>query len=238
MAILGGAFFVLVFLAAMLTGGVAHAEPSVAEPHADDFLNSGIDAAEDGGLGHAVLAFERAHLAAPLDREIQDARAAAQAEARRRRAEGHTSQSFVEGEPSEVTWWRFFSSFRTDTYAAVLLAATWLLFGLLLARRRTERTAVRDALVVGSLLAVIFVAGAAMMWVGAMATQELGVAVVVEDEVRFRDAPDELARLRSQPNLYQGAVVVILEQRSEFSRIRLVDGENVWVRNGAAIYVE
>ena len=232
-ATIGSALGLLLVVAATLIGGVAHAESPTAQPHADDYLNAGIDAAEAGELGEAVLAFERAHFAAPLDREIQDARATAQAEARRRRAEDQSSQSFVEGEPNEVTWWRFFSALRADVFAALLLGGVWLLFALLSVRRQTQRTALKDALTVGGLFAVTAIVGSATMWIGATATERLGVAVVVDDEVRFREAPDELARLRTQPNLYQGAVVVILEQRSEFSRIRLVDGEDVWVRSGS-----
>lgn len=230
-------FVLLVVLAVTLIGGVVHAQEPVV-PHADDYLNAGLQAAEAGELGDAILAFERAHLAAPLDREIQDARASAQAEARRRRAEGHASQSFIEGEPRGVTWWRFFNSLRTDVFAGLLLGGTWLLFGLLFARRRAEKTAVKDALAVGAMLAFMLIIGSVTMWGGAEATQRLGVAVVVDEDVRFRDAPDELARLRSQPNLYQGAVVLILEARGEFSEIRLVDGEDVWVRTAGVEAVQ
>lgn len=200
--------------------------------HADDALNMGIEAATDGALGAAVLAFERALRMAPLDREIQDARAAAQSEARRRRAEANARQSFVEGEPSAVTRWRFFGMLRAEVYALLLLAGTWWTFGLLGLRRRSKRTAVKDALTVGTLLGGAVMMASGSMWVGAVLTGGVGVAVVVGDDPHFREAPDELSRRRSQPNLYEGAVVVVLEERGAYARVRLVDGESVWVEEG------
>lgn len=236
----GAAAFVIVLVGLSLVfGGVAHAQDvEVDLGNPDALLNAGIEAAQADELGVAVLRFEQAHRLVPLDREIQDARAAAQAEARHRRADEHSSQSFIEGEPAKVTWWRFFGAFRSDTYALLLLGGTWLVFGLLIVRRTKNETAIKDALAVGAILASLVVVGSAVMWLGYSATHDSGVAVVVEDDVRFREAPDELARPRTQPNLYRGAVVVLLAERDGFMRIELVDGEQVWIRAGAAELVD
>lgn len=222
-AVLAAVVFTLTASSANATDGVA--------PHADEVLNAGLEAATAGELGEAILAFERAHRLAPLDREIQDARAAAQSEARRRRAEASARQAFVEGEPTAVTRWRFFGMLRVEVYAVVLLLAAWWTFGLLGFRRRATRTAVRDALTVGALLGAVVIVCSGTMWIGAEMTGALGVAVVVDDDPHFREAPDELSRLQSQPNLYQGAVVVVLEERDAYERLRLVDGEEVWVES-------
>lgn len=223
----------------LLFGGVAHAQDSALDlGNPDSLLNAGLEAADADELGIAVLRFEQAHRLVPLDREIQDARAAAQAEARRRRADEHSSQSFTEGEPTRVTWWRFFGAFRPDTYALLVLGGTWLLFALLIVRRRKTQTAAKDALAVGALFAFLLVVGGAVMWTGYGSTHNSGVAVVVADGVRYREAPDELARPRTQPNLYRGAVVVLSAERDGFVRIQLVDGEDVWVRGGAVELVD
>ncbi|MFT6400652.1 MAG: hypothetical protein ACJAYU_005430 [Bradymonadia bacterium] len=233
------AFVTALFATWMLFGGIAQAQDGAVEADSPDALfNAGLEAARADELGFAVLRFEQAHRLVPLDREIQDARAAAQSEARHRRADEHSSQSFIEGEPSRATWWRFFGAFHPDTYALLVLGGTWLFFGLVIIRRTKTQAAITDALAVGAVAAFATVIGGAVMWVGYGATQDSGVAVVVADDVRFREAPDELARPRTQPNLYRGAVVILRAERDDFMRIQLVDGEQVWVREGAVELVD
>ncbi len=193
-------------------------------------FNAGLAFAHDDRLGAAILAFERAHLQAPLDREIQDASAASRREARRRRAEALPNVTITEGEPAAAFWWRFFGFVPTQTAALLILVATWLTFGLLTLWRRTLPGARRDAILIAATTLGSIAIAAGAWWTGAALTaRSITPAVVTDSSPEYRDAPDELSRPRRQPNLYEGAVVLIREERGAWTLVELVDRETVWV---------
>lgn len=198
--------------------------------NADLALNLGVRYARADDLGRATLWLERAHHLAPRDRQIEDALGAVRGEIRRRRAESSAGGSFTDGEPAALSWWRTFGLFSRATYAYTLLAATWLLFGALLARRRTTAQTARDALATLAVVSAIAAATAATWWAGSRHTAaSLNPVVVIEPQPRGRSAPDELAAATRHPDLYAGAVGLIRDQRGAWSQIELVDGHRLWV---------
>lgn len=202
---------------------------------ADSAYNAGLALAHADRLGEALFQLERAHLLAPIDREIQDARYVVERELRRRRIRDASTSSVTEGEPRAVSWWRFFAVFPPATYALLTLALTWLACGLFLWRRRLGRGALRDGLTIGAGASTLVLTLVAVMWGGqAWTARALEPAVVTATTPRFRDAPDELSRVRASDDLYEGAVVLIRERRGDWTQLELVDGARVWVTAGTA----
>ncbi len=192
--------------------------------------NAGLRAAHADRLGRSVFYLERAHLLAPFDRQIQDARTRVQRELRRRRLEDAGATTVTEGEPIALSWWRFFSGVPPLTYALMSLALVWLLIALLVARPRARKGALRDAVTIVAGLSALGILFVATMWIGqAVTTLRLEPGVVVATTPRFRDAPDELSRLRSSADLSEGAIVLIRERREGWCLVELVEGDRVWV---------
>ena len=191
----------------------------------------GLHYGRENRLGLAILYLERAHLLSPLRKNIRDALHTVRIEARRRRADDMPAQTITEGEPAGIFWWRFFHVFSTRTYAFAFSAAIWIFFGLLAASRKMKAGARRDIIFTFSFLSLFVSLVAAAFWIGSFwTTEHHEPAVIVASSPNFVDAPDESARAHRQKNLYEGAVVVILEDRGEWRLLRLVDDEEVWVR--------
>jgi hypothetical protein len=64
-------------------------------------------------------------------------------------------------------------------------------------------------------------------------TDEDHLAVVVADEVPARSADSLLAPLALPDPLPSGVEVLLLEERAEWSRVRLANGRDVWVRSSS-----
>lgn len=197
---------------------------------ADAALNAGLAAAERDDLGNAVLWLERAALLAPLDREIEDALQAAHREARRVRAERFASGTLVEGEPPSLFWWRFLQAIGVGALATTLLACNALGFALLGAARRAAEGARRDVMHVAAALFRTAAAASAGIWsMREVLAVRVDPAIVLDAEPRGRAAPDELAPMRTQPELFAGAVVLVEEVRGPWRRVRLISDESVWL---------
>lgn len=207
-----------------------------AEPRdADAALNLGIAHARRGALGEAVYRLEMARLIAPRDRDIQDALALTHRRARMERASAMPNLTIVEGEPESMAWWRFFRAFGPAAWAFTLLAGSWLWAAAVVARRRTQRQALRDVALVTALLGLLAVAAGGALWAGRVVTGvRIVPAVVVASEPAYREAPDELSPRRRHPNLYEGAVVLQVEARGTWRMLELADGTRVWVDDDTA----
>lgn len=193
-------------------------------------FNAGVLLARDHELGRALRYLERARLLRPVDRDIQDARALVSREIRRQRIEAAGSRTITEGEPEAVALWRFFTAVPSVALEWGLLAASWLGFAALLVRRRKSEGPVRDALSVGAIIAgVVFMLTATLWTARAVVIERVHPAVVVAPEPRYAEAPDDLATRRRHADLYEGAVVEVLDERDGWSSVRLVDGQRAWV---------
>lgn len=193
-------------------------------------LNIGLRFAHADELGPATLWLERAHHLAPRDREIEDAVGAVRSEIRRRRAEASTEETFTDGEPAALSWWRTFGTFPTSVYAYALLVAIWIGFGALLARRRAPAGTARDALLAVSATALAIAATSAIWWAGSVSTAvQLKPVVVVDSAARGREAPDQLSPATHHPDLFSGAVGLIRDERDHWVLLELVDGHRLWV---------
>lgn len=212
-------------------------EQRVAEaPHdARAWLALGIERANAGELGASIAALEQGRVAAPRNREIEDALLVAHREARSRQAENAGAGGFIAGEPSEIRRWRFFTQFRTGVFAWLCLLGSWTAaaaaFGA--ARDPVGPRSRRDGLWVLACAAGLVALGAAAMWQGAArTTSAVSPAVVVDASPRWREAPDLLARPQRDVGLYEGAVVSALEIRSSWVHVSTAEGSSGWVKRG------
>lgn len=229
-------------VAALLWGGGAMAEPvptaaalnahiEAAPDDADALFNLGLLEARQGNVARAILWLERAKLAAPLDREIEDVLTAARAEARKQRALGSESKVFMEGESSAVGWWRFFRALPEAWARAALLIAAWCWAVAVLVRRRigAPSTARDLLLVVAIAVALVGLVAAGLVAGRAWTARDVAAAVVVAGDPRMRTAPDELAIARRDEDLYAGGIVRVTDERGRWLEVELVDGDRVWV---------
>jgi hypothetical protein len=204
------------------------AEASPGAP--DAWFNLGLAAARADKLGEAAWALERAHALNPWDREARDARDLVGAAVRRARAGGAASASMTEGEPRSIAWWRAASLLPLRPVYGLAVALSWTMWLAFVVwcfspHEGRRRAAGVVALAAGLLLPVVVTAWGAARW-----TREHVVPVVVVAERPLAKAgPDELAGRVQTANLYEGAVLSLLEQRGAWSEVRLVDGASVWV---------
>jgi hypothetical protein len=197
-------------------------------------LNIGLRFARADELGPATLWLERAHHLAPRDRAIEDAVGAVRSEIRRRRAESSTEDTFTDGEPAALSWWRTFGTFPAAVYAWALLICVWIGFGALLVRRRAAPGTARDALLAVAATALVIGATAAVWWSGSVTTAErLRPVVVVDAAARGREAPDQLSPATHHPDLFSGAVGLIRDERDQWALLELVDGHRLWVESSS-----
>lgn len=198
--------------------------------HPDSLWNDALAHAREGEIGEAVWHLERGVWMAPLDREMRGVRDAAQAEARRLRADAMSTGRMTQGEPPSLFWWRFLTGLPLDLVSWLLLASIWSAVLAVLLRRRVPAGGLRDGLLVAALVAGV-VAASSLAWVvGRLVVDEqLQPAVVIPAQPRYREAPDELARVRSHVDLYAGAVVLVRESRPGWVRVELASGESLWV---------
>jgi len=192
-------------------------------------FNAALELAARDEAGRAVAELERAQLLAPLDTDIFDARQTILQHTRREHAASGTTREFTAGEPSSIVWWRLFQAIPLDLQFGLIALSSWLLFGGLAVRRRTTGL-VRDAAlvaVIGGVLLSLFAGFVA----GGRAWTEWNVspAVVVARDPLCREAPDELARTRTHPNLYPGVMSAVRSERDTWLELELPGGDRVWV---------
>jgi len=192
-------------------------------------FNAALELAARDEAGRAVAELERAQLLSPLDTDIFDARQTILQHTRREHASRGTTREFTAGEPSTIVWWRLFRAIPLDLQLGLLALSSWLLFGGLAVRRRAIGL-VRDAALValtGGVLLSIF----AGVLAGGRAWTEWNVApaVVIASDPLCREAPDELARTRTHPNLYPGVMSAVRSERDRWLELELPGGDRVWV---------
>lgn len=208
----------------------AGASGDARDNHPASLWNDALSHARAGEIGEAVWHLERGVWLSPLDREMRGVRDAAQAEARRLRADAMATGRMTQGEPPSLFWWRFLTGISLDVAGWTLLLSVWIASIVVLVRRRVPVGGLRDGLLVAALCGGL-VAATSLAWVvGRLVVEDqLHPAVVIHAQPRYREAPDELARVRSHVDLYAGAVVLVRETRPGWLRVELATGESLWV---------
>jgi hypothetical protein len=207
--------------------------------NADNLFNTALERAEAGDLGESILALERARVVSPGDRGVEDTLLLAQREARRRRAEAAGKAVIVEGEPPAVAWWRAARRMRLLNAQSLTLAFVWLAFGGWLLRRRLPQSGRRDAaLVVAVLSSGVALIGLMLVVGNAWTAVTVRPAIVLSEEPTWRESPDELQRARRSTELFEGAVVLVRERRTDWTKIEIVSGNTGWVRRGTVECIE
>src|SRR5699024_12690411 len=105
--------------------------------------------------------------------------------------------------------------------------------------RPIKTTVRKDAGATTATLSFVSAVLAAVCWFGAARTSEnLDPAVVVEPSPRLYHAPDELSKPTHHPDLYEGAVVLIRNQSSNWTQIELAGKTKIWVKREIVVPIE
>jgi tetratricopeptide (TPR) repeat protein len=213
--------------AAALYREVLQARPNSSDTH----FNLGLALVHLNQLSLATYHMFQAQYLAPFDGEIRQSLALVRAEQRRRLAEaGSVGETVAKGEPDSLFWLDLFHRVSRGATEVVLIALAWLTFGLLFLRRRMRRTGWRDVVTVVSVLSSLVLLHAVAYRVGAVVTRNrIRPAVVVAERPMVWEAPDRLAARRTDEGLFDGAVVLVGEQRDDWVEVELVTGDTGWL---------
>jgi tetratricopeptide (TPR) repeat protein len=188
---------------------------------ADVAYNLGDAYFRKGALGPAIWAFERA---AALDPGDDDARYNL---AQARKLAARRAQDRIEGEEREPFWIRLVTGLApsTETWLFVgLYLAFFALFGLRLRARSDARPALTAATAVlgaGALLAGALLAGRVHL-------DRVPFGVLLPDAVAVKEGAD--VNYRTSFDAHAGLRVRIVDQDGDWTRIRLGNGLEGWVR--------
>jgi len=207
--------------------------------NARDNVEQALHAAEAKAYGHAVLYMERARYLRPFDLEIRQGLDLLRQRVQRNRMNRFRQMRLTQGEADELWWWRAFNVLPTRMWAALALGTLWIAFLLWIVVRRMDTSVRKDVL---GTTATLFLVGSvltAICWLGAIRTIEtLEPAVVIDTNPRLYHAPDELARAVRHPDLYEGAVVLVRNQSSNWTQIELAGKLKVWVKRDTVAPIE
>lgn len=181
--------------------------------------------------GRALWALERAHLLDPADEDIAHNLDVTRQRVRVERVRSTRGARLTEGEPEGLFWFRLLTSWSGAGWLWLALLSHALGWALLAWRRRLEPGGRKDGVTVAASL--LLALGLAL--VGALAARAVVIAqvqpgVVLAQGAQLAQAPVVTARREHHPDLYAGAVVRVLERRSDgWSHVRLVDGTQGWL---------
>ncbi len=229
------------------TPGRAHAQPAPTSaqaadryavllktrgPDADLLYNLGTAAADAGEWGRAVWALERARLFAPRDPDLLHNLDVVRQRVRVERMKNLTSARLTDGEPDGAAAFRAATAVSPWAAPGAVLLASLLFTALLAARARLRPGGAQDTAAVLAGLAALtalacLAAGAAQL----VTLDTLRLGVVLNPDQRIASTPSATADARAHADLYPGAIVRVLDARSDgWTHIRLVDGTAGWVR--------
>lgn len=202
-------------------------------------VQQAFQAAESKAYGDAILHMERARYLRPFDLEIRQGLDLIRQRVQRNRMNRFRQMRLTQGEPDELWWWRAFNVLPTRMWAAATLALLWCAFLFWLILRRMKTSVRKDAVATTATLSFVSAVLAAVCWFGAARTSEnLDPAVVVEPSPRLYHAPDELSKPTHHPDLYEGAVVLIRNQSSNWTQIELAGKTKIWVKREIVVPIE
>ncbi len=208
---------------------IARSNPDSVDVH----FNVGTQAANDRDYATARLALERATYLGPWDSAVEHNRALVERIVRLIAIERSRTGRTMEGDET-LFWWR--TSTHVNPHVIGLLAtAFWLLAALAIGiRRRSDSPAVRDAAVVGFILAVVLGVGATF---GAVARNHVlrttRPVVVMTSNLELREGPNPAAKLkRTPPAIVPGTLLRIVDERHDWVKITW-PGDAAWIQKHA-----
>lgn len=200
---------------------------------ADLLYNAGVAWAWADDPGRAIWALERARLLEPRDEDVlanldvmrQRVRVARMKD--RMGAQGKVT----DGDPEGLFVWRLLTAIRPVELAALMVLFNALGFALLALWRRRAPGPWRDAIAVGAALALLAAGGVATTaFAQALVLEDVQMGVVFDRQLRLSQAPTTTAPAKARADLYRGAVVRVLEVRSDgWLKLQLVDGTEGWI---------
>jgi tetratricopeptide (TPR) repeat protein len=192
---------------------------------ADVYMNLGLAYARGGELGRAVLAFEQSLRLRPGDAEANQALALARAAIGKQRAERH-GEAVVETRPPLAE--ALVRPYSENTLAVLALLFDVVLFGSLLARRRTRTEATRTGFAVAAALAglasVIVLSG---LFIKRGGMSEGKPAIVLRDGAELREAPDRRALARAHAQ--EGGSARVIGRDGSFVQVKTATGSVGWM---------
>lgn len=188
---------------------------------ADLCYNLGVAHFRLGNLGRAVWAFERAIALEPDD---EDARFNLQ---QARKLLARRAEDKIEGAEREPTWMRIVTLLPTSAATWLFVIVYWTAFALLLLRRRAAEDA-RAPLSAAAGLAFGAAALAGVLLLGHVVLDRIPFGIVLPDAVAVKEGAD--ANYRTSFEIHAGLKVRLLEQDGEWTRVRLANGLEGWVR--------
>jgi tetratricopeptide (TPR) repeat protein len=191
----------------------------------DVYFNLATAHARQGHFGSALLDFERELWLEPGDDMAEQELSAVRSLLGRRRAE-REGQATMQARPPLFE--ALVRPLSADLLAGLLLALDALLFGLLLARTRVKREAVRLGLAISlPLLGLLLLAAASGLLVKLEAFKEGSAAIVVRDGAELREGPDPHAQVRAAA--HEGQAARLLRREEGFAHVQLEGGERGWM---------
>lgn len=186
--------------------------------------------AEENELGRSLLHMERARYLRPFNLDIRQGLALVNYQVQRARMERFAHDRLTQGEPRLLWTWRMFHAVPAKVWAWVLLLGIWFSCGLLLLRLRMQRSLARDAVAGGLVFSICTAITGLICWIGALTTYDrFRPGIITDPQVVAWSAPDALITPVANPDLYDGAVVLIRTQEEEWTEVELVDRERVWI---------
>ncbi len=198
---------------------------------ADRLYNLGTSWALADKPGRALWALERARVLRPGDEAIGHNLEVMRQRVRVGRLRNARAARLTEGEPDGLFWFRLGTSWSTSLFLIVVLLCNALGWGLLALRRRGEEGGRKDALTVAATLClVVAFLGTSALVMRAVAVSQVKVGITLEAEAQLAVSPVVTSQKARHPDLFEGAVVRVLERRSDgWVHVGLVDGTQGWV---------
>jgi tetratricopeptide (TPR) repeat protein len=202
-------------------------------PSADLLFNLGTARAEAGEHGQAIFALEQARLLAPRDTGIRQNLDIVRQRVRVARMEESGRRELTEGEPDAVFWFRLATWFVPVELAWIVVIFNFLTFGALAVRRQLRAGALRDTATVVAFGAMTALAlSLSMLFAHAAIVKQVQIGVVLNEEVELHQTPTATALTRPHPDVYSGAVLRVLDRRSDgWTQVRVVDDTVGWLRS-------
>jgi tetratricopeptide (TPR) repeat protein len=190
-------------------------------PSADLYYNMGVTYFRMDDLGRAVWSFSRA---VTLDPDDEDARFNL---AQARKVLDRRATDRIEGAEREPAWIGVVTTLRPSTETWLFLVLYLGTFVLLFLRLRAPVDE-RGPLTAAAAIAAVAAALAGLLLVGRVMLDRIPFAIVLPEVVEVKEGAD--ANYRTSFRLHAGLRVQVLEDDQGWTRIRLANGLEGWVR--------
>ena len=207
---------------------------------ADLFYNLGTAYAFADDPGRAIWALESGRLLSPRDGEIAHNLEVMRQRVRVARLKQQVRGKLTDGEPQGLASRRIATTFTGFELGLAVVVTNAGFFLLLMVRRLMEAGGRRDAITVAAGLVLLLTIGSLTALVARQAiVSQVGIGVVLDSKVGLSDAPTISSMSRRHLDLYQGAMVRVLEARGDgWLHLELVDGTDGWVKSAHVGVVE